>query len=29
VFAAVTTLVVFMIPHSVWGSQIDWSKVPQ
>jgi hypothetical protein len=26
VFAAATTLVVFMIPHSVWGSQIDWSK---
>lgn len=26
VFAAVATLVVFMIPHSVWGSQIDWSK---
>lgn len=26
VFAAVTTLAVFMIPHSVWGSQIDWSK---
>lgn len=26
--AAVATLVVFMIPHSVRGSQIDWSKVP-
>jgi hypothetical protein len=25
-FAAVTTMVVFAIPHSVWGSQIDWSK---
>lgn len=24
--AAITTLAVFMIPHSVWGSQIDWSK---
>ena len=26
VFAAVATLAVFMIPHSVWGSQIDWSR---
>ena len=25
--AAVVTLVVFAIPHSAWGSQIDWSKV--
>lgn len=24
--AAVVTLVVFAIPHSTWGSQIDWSK---
>ena len=28
VAAAVVTLVVFMIPHSVLGSQIDWSRVP-
>jgi hypothetical protein len=21
-------LVVFAIPHSAWGSQIDWEKVP-
>ncbi len=27
--AAVVTMVVFAIPHSVWGSQIDWSKVPR
>jgi hypothetical protein len=26
--AAVVTLAVFAIPHSVWGSQIDWSTVP-
>lgn len=26
--AAVVTLAVFLIPHSVMGSQIDWSKVP-
>jgi hypothetical protein len=26
--AAVSTLVVFTIPHSTWGSQLDWSKVP-
>lgn len=25
--AAVLTLVVFAIPHSAWGSQIDWAKV--
>ena len=24
--AAVAMMVVFAIPHSVWGSQIDWSK---
>lgn len=24
--AALATLVVFAIPHSVWGSQIDWGK---
>jgi hypothetical protein len=24
--AAVATLVVFAIPHSVWGSQIDWNQ---
>ncbi len=27
--AAVVTLVVFAIPHSAWGSQIDWAKVKQ
>ena len=26
---AVLTLVVFAIPHSAWGSQIDWAKVKQ
>jgi len=26
--AAAVTLAVFMIPHSVWGSQIDWSRQP-
>lgn len=26
--AAVVTLAVYLIPHSVMGSQIDWSKVP-
>ncbi len=26
--AAVVTLVVFAIPHSAWGSQIDWTNVP-
>ena len=26
---AVVTLVVFAIPHSAWGSQIDWQKVKQ
>lgn len=26
--AAIVTLVVFAIPHSSWGSQIDWQKVP-
>ncbi len=26
--AALATLVVFAIPHSTWGSQIDWSKTP-
>ena len=29
VAAAVVTLVVFAIPHSAWGSQIDWAKVRQ
>lgn len=28
VAAALITLVVFAIPHSAWGSQIDWSKIP-
>ncbi len=27
--AAVVTLAVFAIPHSAWGSQIDWAKVKQ
>jgi hypothetical protein len=26
--AALVTLAVFMVPHSAWGSQIDWSKLP-
>ncbi|MBW7934645.1 MAG: hypothetical protein H3C62_13775 [Gemmatimonadaceae bacterium] len=26
--AAVVTLVVFAIPHSTWGSEVDWSKLP-
>jgi hypothetical protein len=29
VVAAVVTLVVFAVPHSVWGSQLDWQKVQQ
>lgn len=29
VFAAVTTLVVFAIPHSVWGSELDWNAQPR
>jgi hypothetical protein len=28
IFAAVTTLVVFAIPHSVWGSEFRWDAVP-
>ena len=24
--AALATLVVFAIPHSVWGTEIDWTK---
>jgi hypothetical protein len=28
VAAALATLVVFAIPHSAWGSQIDWTQVP-
>ncbi len=28
VAATLATLVVFAIPHSAWGSQIDWTKVP-
>ncbi len=28
IVAALVTLVVFMVPHSAWGSQIDWSKLP-
>jgi len=26
--AALATLIVFAIPHSTWGSQIDWSRTP-
>jgi hypothetical protein len=26
VFAAVAMMAVFAIPHSVWGSEIDWTK---
>jgi hypothetical protein len=26
--AALVTLAVFAIPHSAWGSEIDWSKIP-
>jgi hypothetical protein len=26
--AAVVTLIVFAIPHSAWGSQVDWSTMP-
>jgi hypothetical protein len=25
--AALVTLAVFMVPHSAWGSQVDWSKL--
>jgi len=28
VAAALVTLMVFAIPHSAWGSQIDWGTVP-
>jgi len=27
--AALVTLIVFAIPHSVWGTQIDWDAVPK
>ncbi|MBD3161297.1 MAG: hypothetical protein GF328_04260 [Candidatus Latescibacteria bacterium] len=27
VVAALVTLVIFMIPHSTWGSEIDWEKI--
>jgi hypothetical protein len=27
--AALVTLVVFAIPHSVWGTEIDWNSVPK
>lgn len=27
--AALVTLAVFLVPHSAWGSQVDWSRVPQ
>jgi hypothetical protein len=26
--AALVTLAVFAVPHSAWGSQLDWSKLP-
>jgi hypothetical protein len=26
--AAVTTLVVFLIPHSAWGSELKWDSAP-
>ena len=26
--AALVTLAIFLVPHSAWGSQIDWSKLP-
>jgi hypothetical protein len=29
VLAALVTLVVFAIPHSVWGTQIDWEAMPR
>ncbi|MHB8838935.1 MAG: hypothetical protein ACYC7F_08290 [Gemmatimonadaceae bacterium] len=28
IVAAVVTLVVFAIPHSTWGSEVDWSNSP-
>ena len=28
ILASLVTLAVYGIPHSVWGSQIDWKKVP-
>ena len=28
ILAALTTLVVFLIPHSVWGSEFKWDSVP-
>jgi len=27
--AALVTLVVFAIPHSVWGTEIDWNSLPR
>jgi hypothetical protein len=27
--AAIVTLVVFAIPHSVWGSQLNWDSIPK
>jgi hypothetical protein len=27
--AALVTLIVFAIPHSVWGTQIDWDATPK
>ena len=28
ILASLVTLSVYVIPHSVWGSEIDWKKVP-
>jgi hypothetical protein len=28
ILAAVTTLVVFAIPHSAWGSEFKWDQIP-
>ena len=28
-FAAAVTLVVFLIPHSVWGSELKWEELPE
>ena len=29
ILAALVTLVVFAIPHSVWGTEINWDAVPK
>jgi len=28
ILAAAATLVVFMIPHSAWGSEFKWDSAP-